>query len=72
MDEAFGANSVVEDGGNTVAWDSVTYVVFAAERQCLPEDFEHRHRWPGMLSANLGRPMTYTTGGAARLLARVH
>jgi hypothetical protein len=23
-------------------WDGVTYVIYAAERQCLPEDFEGR------------------------------
>ncbi len=34
-------NSTVESG-SPEAWDGVTYVVFAAERQCLPEDFEGR------------------------------
>lgn len=30
------ADSLVEP------WDGVTYVIYAAERQCLPEDFEGR------------------------------
>lgn len=34
--------STLEADGPSEAWDGVTYVVFAAERQCLPEDFEGR------------------------------
>lgn len=34
--------STLETDGPPEVWDGVTYVVFAAERQCLPEDFEGR------------------------------
>lgn len=34
--------STVETDRSQEAWDGVTYVVYAAERQCLPEDFEGR------------------------------
>lgn len=34
--------STLEGDGPPEVWDGVTYVVFAAERQCLPEDFEGR------------------------------
>lgn len=35
-------STVVEADRSQEAWDGVTYVVFAAKRQCLPEDFEGR------------------------------
>jgi hypothetical protein len=34
--------STVETDRSQEAWDGVTYVVYASERQCLPEDFEGR------------------------------
>lgn len=34
--------STVETDRSEETWDGVTYVVYAAERQCLPEDFEGR------------------------------
>jgi len=34
--------STLEGDGPPEVWDGATYVVFAAERQCLPEDFEGR------------------------------
>ncbi|MGH8036497.1 MAG: hypothetical protein ACREPD_02025 [Stenotrophomonas sp.] len=34
--------STVEVDSSMEGWDGVTYVIFAAERQCLPEDYEGR------------------------------
>lgn len=34
--------STVDTDSSMEGWDGVTYVIFAAERQCLPEDFQGR------------------------------
>lgn len=34
--------SNVDTDSSMEGWDGVTYVIFAAERQCLPEDFQGR------------------------------
>lgn len=36
------AISTLDADSSQESWDGVTYVVFAAERQCLPEDLEGR------------------------------
>lgn len=45
--------STVETDRSQEAWDGVTYVVYAAERQCLPEDFEGR---AGVAKDAIGEP----------------
>lgn len=45
--------STLEVDGAAEAWDGVTYEVFAAERQCLPEDFEGRMQ---VATAAIGAP----------------
>lgn len=47
------AISTVEPDGSPETWDGVTYEVFAAERQCLPEDFEGRMQ---VATAAIGAP----------------
>lgn len=34
--------STVDTDSSMEGWDGVTYVIFAAERQCLPEDYQGR------------------------------
>lgn len=45
--------STVETDRSQEAWDGVTYVVYAAERQCLPEDFES---WAEVAKDAIGEP----------------
>lgn len=34
--------STVETDSSMEGWDGITYVIFAAERQCAPEDYQGR------------------------------
>lgn len=47
------AISTLEADSSQESWDGVTYEVFAAERQCLPEDFEGRMQ---VAAAAIGAP----------------
>ncbi len=47
------AISTLEVDNSQESWDGVTYEVFAAERQCLPEDFEGRMQ---VAAAAIGAP----------------
>lgn len=47
------AISTLEADSSHESWDGVTYKVLAAERQCLPEDFEGRMQ---VAAAAIGAP----------------
>lgn len=46
--------STVDTDSPMEGWDGVTYVIFAAERQCLPEDFQGRQE---VARAAIGQPL---------------
>lgn len=54
MSDAPEAISEVEADSSVEGWDGVTYVIFAAEWQCPPEDYQGRQE---VARAAIGQPL---------------